>query len=170
MAMTAKWRNLLAVLPVFAVSPLSKCASTARNITCSFHDATIPGPRLIGPERQQAVEVSVKHDPGMLCHGPADSEGAPSLAFRNHQGCYLLESTVRFRGRDSVWTRVENADRSNELVLGVNPLPAGFRERVIGRLAAYTFGYDRDLPFRICHPRSERNFTTYGVPMTLQPI
>lgn len=86
MAMAAKWRNLLAILVVFAVSPLSMCASTACNLTCSFHDAAIPGPRLIGPERQQAVEVSVKHDPGILCHGPADSEGAPSLAFRNHQG------------------------------------------------------------------------------------
>ena len=39
---------------------------------------------------------------------------------------YLLESTMRFRTRNSVWTRVENVDRSNELLLGENPLPAGF--------------------------------------------
>jgi hypothetical protein len=33
---------------------------------------------------------------------------------------------MRFRTRNSVWTRVENVDRSNELLLGENPLPAGF--------------------------------------------
>ena len=86
MAMTAKWRSLLALLLVFAVSPLSMCASTACNITCSFHDATIPGPRLIGPEPQEPVQGSVGHDADMHCHAPADSPGAHSVAFRNHQG------------------------------------------------------------------------------------
>jgi hypothetical protein len=86
MAMTAKWRNLLAMLLVFAVSPLSMCASTACNITCSLDHATIPGPRLIGPERREAVKSSVKHDAGMHCHGPADPDGAHSMGFRNHQG------------------------------------------------------------------------------------
>ena len=86
MAMTAKWRNLLVMLLVFAVSPLSVCASAACNITCSFRDAIIPGPRLSGPERQEAVKGSVKHDAGMHCHGPADADGTHSVAFRNHQG------------------------------------------------------------------------------------
>ena len=57
---------------------------------------------------------------------------------------YLLESTVRFATRNYAWTRMENADRSNELLLGRAPLPAGFTEEPIGRVQAYTFGYSHD--------------------------
>ena len=40
---------------------------------------------------------------------------------------------------------MENAARSNELSLTPGtPLPAGFVERGIGHVAAFTFGYDRD--------------------------
>jgi hypothetical protein len=60
---------------------------------------------------------------------------------------YLLESTVRFRARNYFWTRIENADRSNELILGENPLPANFLEKEIGHVQAYTFGYDREFNF-----------------------
>lgn len=84
---------------------------------------------------------------------------------------YLLESTMRFRTRNSVWTRIENVDRSNELLLGENPLPAGFEERAIGRVQAYTFGYNRDFHI-VSHLASALGvqFTTYGVPATLGPI
>ena len=84
---------------------------------------------------------------------------------------YLLESTMRCRTRNSVWTRVENVDRSNELLLGENPLPAGFQERAIGRVQQYTFGYDRDFHI-VSHLASAlgAQFTTYGVPATLAPI
>jgi len=58
---------------------------------------------------------------------------------------YALESTVRFRVRNYAWTRIENVDRSNELILGENPLPPNFQEQPIGRVQAYTFGYDRDV-------------------------
>src|SRR3984893_8095369 len=58
---------------------------------------------------------------------------------------YALESTVRFRTRNYAWTRIENVDRSNELILGGNPLPRNFQEQQIGRVQAYTFGYDRDV-------------------------
>lgn len=60
---------------------------------------------------------------------------------------YLLESTVRFATRNYVWTRIENVDRSNELLLGENPLPPDFVERPVGRVQAYTFGYDHDFDF-----------------------
>ena len=84
---------------------------------------------------------------------------------------YLLESTMRCRTRNSVWTRVENVDRSTELLLGENPLPAGFQETPIGRVEAYTFGYDRDFHI-VSHLESALGvqFTTYGVPATLGPI
>lgn len=87
--MIAKCRDLLAMLLVFAVSPLAMCTPTVCGITCSFHEAAVRGPRLIGPESKQAANGSVKHDAGMHCHGPANSDGAHSAAFRDHQGtCY----------------------------------------------------------------------------------
>ncbi len=84
---------------------------------------------------------------------------------------YLFESLVRFKTRNYAWTRIENADRSNELIMGENPLPPGFLEKPIGHVQAYTFGYDRDFDLI---PDLESaigaQVTTYGVPGILQPI
>jgi hypothetical protein len=84
---------------------------------------------------------------------------------------YLLESTLRFATRNYVWTRIENADRSNELLLGHQALPPGFTEQRIGRVQAYILGYSRDIDV-IPHLASAIGvqFTTYGVPNVLQPI
>ena len=84
---------------------------------------------------------------------------------------YALESTLRFRIRNAVWTRIENATRSSELLIGENPLPPNFQERPIGRVQAYTFGYDRDFDL-VPHLSSALGvqFMTYGVPSVLQPI
>ena len=84
---------------------------------------------------------------------------------------YLLESTLRFSRHNYVWTRIENADRSNELTVGENPLPPGFQEKPIGRVQAYTFGYDHDFNV-IPHIASAigSQVTTYGVADSLKPI
>ncbi len=58
---------------------------------------------------------------------------------------YLLESTLRFAERNYVWTRIENVDRTNELLLKNEFQPPNFQENVIGRVQAYTAGYDRDI-------------------------
>jgi hypothetical protein len=94
-----------------------------------------------------------------------------SLADNSVFNSYLLESTARFRTRNYAWTRIENVDRSNELLLGENPLPPGFRERPIGRVQAYTFGYDHDFDL-IPHIASAigAQFTTYRVADVLKPI
>ncbi len=84
---------------------------------------------------------------------------------------YLLESTLDFRSRYHAWTRIENAERSNELILGENPLPPGFQETPIGDVQAYSFGYDRDfhfIPDLAIAPGAQ--FTVYGVPDILKPI
>jgi hypothetical protein len=62
-------------------------------------------------------------------------------------------------------------DRSNELLLGEAPLPAGFTEERVGRVQAYTFGYSRDFD-AIPHLASALGgqFTTYGVGDALRPI
>ena len=59
---------------------------------------------------------------------------------------YLLESTLRFAERNYVWTRIENVDRTSELLLKGEFEPPNFNEYVVGRVQAYTGGYDRDLP------------------------
>lgn len=84
---------------------------------------------------------------------------------------YVFESTARFRVRNYVWTRIESAERSNELLLGENPLPPGFREQPIGQVQAYTLGYDRDIDL-VPHLASAigAQFTTYGVAQGLKSI
>ena len=84
---------------------------------------------------------------------------------------YLFESTMRFRESNYAWTRIENAERSNELILGENLLPPGFQERPIGRVQGYTLGYDHDVKL-VPHLASAigAQVTTYGVPNQLQSI
>jgi hypothetical protein len=84
---------------------------------------------------------------------------------------YLFESTLRFLTRNYAWTRIESAARTNELILGENPLPPNFVEKPIGQVQAYTFGYDHDLDLipRLASALGAQ-FTTYGVPNTLQAI
>jgi hypothetical protein len=83
---------------------------------------------------------------------------------------YLFESTARFLTRNYAWTRIESAERSNELILGENPLPPDFVEKPIGQVQAYTLGYDRDFDL-LPHLASAlgAQFTTYGVPDILKP-
>jgi hypothetical protein len=80
---------------------------------------------------------------------------------------YVAESTVRF-GKNYSWTRIENADRTNELLLGENSFPTNFQERYFARVQAYTLGYDRDIG-NLPHLATALGvqFTWYGVPDVL---
>jgi len=84
---------------------------------------------------------------------------------------YLAESTVRFAKHNYAWTRIENVDRTNDLLLGENPLPPGFEEKFLARVQAYTFGYDREFNF-IPHVSSAfgGQYTLYTKPSFLNPI
>ncbi len=94
-----------------------------------------------------------------------------SLSDGNIGNGYLLESTIQFRRRNYAWTRIENVDRTNELLVGEHPLPPNFTERYFTRVQAYTLGYDRELA-HIPHLSTAlgAQFTTYGVPPALKPI
>jgi hypothetical protein len=83
---------------------------------------------------------------------------------------YLLESTLRFLERNYVWTRIENVDRTNQLLLGENPEPPGFSERYFTRVQAYTAGYEREVG-RFPHLSTGlgAQLTWYGVPADLKP-
>jgi hypothetical protein len=93
-----------------------------------------------------------------------------SLLDGNTGNGYLLESTLNFLKRNYVWTRIENADRTNELLLGENPEPPGFEERYLARVQAYTAGYDREVG-NLPHLSTAlgAQVTWYGVPEALRP-
>src|ERR1700687_5911509 len=95
----------------------------------------------------------------------------PSLPDTSTFNSYLLESTVRFLTRNYAWTRIENVDRSNELLIGERPLPSNFREEPFGPVQAYTFGYSHDFDL-IPHVASAvgAQVTTYGVGNVFKPI
>jgi hypothetical protein len=83
---------------------------------------------------------------------------------------FLLESTLRFLERNHAWTRIENVDRTNDL-LAEGPQPPGINERYFARVQAYTTGYEREVG-RIPHLSTAlgAQFTWYGVPHILKPI
>jgi len=84
---------------------------------------------------------------------------------------YLAESTLQFATRNYVWTRIENTDRSSELLFQNGNLPAGFEESPLARVQAYSFGYDRDIDV-IPHLATAvgAQVTTYGVSDRLKGI
>jgi len=82
---------------------------------------------------------------------------------------YLAESTLRFAELNYVWTRIENVDRTNELLLRNQFEPSNFRESIIGRTQAYTGGYERDINL-IPHLATGigAQLTLYTTPKTLR--
>ena len=88
------------------------------------------------------------------------------------ENSYLAEALLRFASTNYAWTRLENAGRSNELVLTPGtPLPPNFAESPIGHVAAYTFGYDHDLPLGrhlLAAPGAQA--TLYRTPSALRSI
>jgi hypothetical protein len=125
--------------------------------------------------------LGIRHDtismPGMDMSTPATGNWSTtllwgrtrSLADNGKENSYLLESLLQIHTRNYVWTRIENAGRSNELLLPPgSALPPNFTESPIGHVAAYTFGYDRDYhiaPHLLAAPGAQ--FTTYTTPAPL---
>lgn len=87
------------------------------------------------------------------------------------QNSYLLESTVRLGTRNYLYTRIEDVDRTSELLLGEKPIPIGFQETSAGRVQAYTFGYDRDVKAHVPHFAAAlgAQVTSYAPGAELQP-
>ena len=94
-----------------------------------------------------------------------------SLADGNVGNGYLAESTVQFLTKNFGWTRIENVDRTNELLLGETPLPPDFQEKYYTRVQAYTVGYDREIGNILQLATAiGGQVTWYGVPEVLQPL
>jgi hypothetical protein len=146
-----------------------------QNWSGQYSFAHITSPEALYPsENQQRMTASIMYN-RPLAHGNWASSAiwgrTRSLPGAEIENSYLFESTLRFKSRNYVWTRLENAGRSNELLVGENPLPPGFEEMPLTHVQAYTFGYDRDF-LHIPHLASAlgAQVTTYGVGQPLQPI
>ncbi len=122
----------------------------ARNWSGQYSYGHIHSPEALFPdENQTRMTASVMYNRPI---GPQDNWASTLLWGRTHepgdnliQNSYLFESTLRFHDRNYAYTRIENADRTTELLLGENPIPPGFHEVSAGHVQAYTFGYSRSI-------------------------
>lgn len=145
------------------------------NWSGQFSYGRIASPEALSPgEDQTRTTASIMYN-RPFSHGNWASTAVwgrtRSIPDSSKENSYLFESTVRFWNANYAWTRVENAGRTNELLIGEHTLPAGFREEPLTHVQAYTFGYDRQ--FALWHHLSTAagaQVTTYGVGRPLQPI
>jgi hypothetical protein len=157
----------------------------AANISAQYSVAHLTGPESLVPrdnETRQTASVlfnrpvGIHRDttsmPGMTMSTPATGNWSTTLLWGQAKALpsdlrgnsYLLESLLTLR-RNSVWTRIEVAARTSELLIPEPPV-----ETTIGHVQAYTLGYDRD--YRLGHllvaPGAQ--FTLYHAPTALQPL
>jgi len=147
--------------------------SVAQNWSSQYSIAHLTSPEAIHPgEDVRRMTASVMYN-RPFAHG----NWATTLLWgRNsdlsaHQvfNGYLAESTVRFLNRNNVWERVENVDRTSELLGAAEPPNAP--ERFLARVQAYTTGYDREFSWvpRVSSALGGQ-VTFYGKPAFLTPI
>src|SRR3984957_19366924 len=146
-----------------------------KNWSGQYSYARIASPEALFPnDNQERMTASVMYNRPLRNGNWASSliwGRTKSLEDNSRFNSYTLESTLGFLSCNHVWTRIENVERSNELLLGENPLPPDFNEQPIGRVQAYTVGYDRDFNV-IPHIDTAigAQATVYGVGENLRPI
>lgn len=129
---------------------------------------------LHSPEALRPDENIVRTTASLMYNRPlAGGSWASTLVWgRNHSSegltwnGYLAETTLRFADRNAVWGRIEDVDRTTELL---QPAP-GLPEGIAGRVQAYTAGYDRSIgtwPHLDIAPGGQ--FTLYRTPAGLRP-
>lgn len=137
--------------------------------------ARIVSPEALFPESNQARMTASAMYNRPLARGNWASTllwGRTSEIGEGHvMNSYLAETTLQFADRNNVWGRIENAARTNELLIGEHPLPAGFHEEPLTHVQAYTAGYDREIS-RAGHMSIAvgAQITAYGVGKPLQSI
>ncbi len=150
-------------------------AQPGQNWSAQYSFARLTSPEALHPEEDvQRMTASVMYNRPL-----AKGNWATTLLWgRNHAlptgenfNSYLAESTLRFAANERVWSRIENLDRTSELLLGQQPEPPGFAEHFLARIQAYTLGYDHDFHFipGIATALGGQ-VTLYGKPDFLTPI
>lgn len=137
--------------------------------------ARIASPEALFPSEDQArTTASVMYNKPLRRGNWASSAvwgRTRSLEDSSKENSYLLESTFHFHEKNYVAIRLENAGRSNELLVGERPLPAGFREEPLTHVQAYTFGYDREIRILpVVSSAVGAQISMYGVGTPLKPI
>lgn len=145
----------------------------AQNWSGQFSYGRIASPEeLFSSENQARTTASIMYNRPFE-HGNWSSSAAwgrtRSLEDSAKENSYLFESTIDFHEKNYAWMRLENAGRSNELLVGEHPLAPGFKEEPLTHVQAYTFGYDREVSF-IPHLSSAigAQVSIYGVGQPLQ--
>ena len=147
-----------------------------RNWSGQYSIARIVSPEALYQHDDQQRQTASAMYSRTLARGNWDSTAVwgrtRSLADNGKQNSYLLESTLHFADKNAVWTRIENASRTNELLLRPGtPLPPGFQERALAHVQAYSFGYDRDMyAKRHVSFAPGLQLTTFNTPTSLQPL
>jgi len=146
-----------------------------KNWSAQYSFANLVSPEALHPnEDLQRMTASVMYN-RPLSHG---NWASTLLWGRNHSlangenfNGYLAESTLRFADLNYVWGRIENVDRTTELLLNGHPEPPGFEESFLARVQAYTFGYDREFKF-VSHVATAvgGQVTLYTKPQFLTPL
>ncbi|HEY3704156.1 MAG TPA: hypothetical protein VGL22_03790 [Terracidiphilus sp.] len=128
--------------------------------------------RLHSPEAVHPEEDILRQTASIAAHfGKHNTLDAGAVWGRNHTvgaaqnwNAYLLEATLHMRSKHALWTRMENADRTSDL-LG-NAAPEA--EYVVGRVQAYTGGYAYSLhSWSFGAVELGAQFTTYTTPSSL---
>ena len=160
------------------------------NLSAQYSIAHITSPEALSPsdnQRRQTVSVMVNRPIGV--HHDTQSMNGMDMAssptgnwsntfvwgqtltlptlpspIHTEENSYLLESLLQFHTRNFLWTRIESADRTSEL-LGISP------ETNVGHVQAYSLGYDRQYhvaPHLLAAPGAQ--FTLYRSPDALAPV
>lgn len=128
-------------------------------------------PEAVHPDEdvlRQTASVAYHHDfrlgslNSIAVWGRNHTDGSPIDATG-----YLFEGALQRSGRETMWTRIENADRTTDLLEDAAP-PV---ESAVGRVQAYTGGYARRI-WSCGHATAElgAQITGYGVPERLAPL
>jgi hypothetical protein len=157
--------------------------SPSPNWSGQYSIAHIVSPEALYPgEDQQRQTASIMYNKPFGSTGPDGTHlgnwsstllwgRTRSLADNSKENSYLTESLLKFAGRNYLWIRIENAGRSNELLIDPgHSLPPNFEESPIGHVQAYTFGYDRNFriaPHVLAAPGAQ--FTSYTAPQMFVP-
>ena len=149
--------------------------SPARNWSLQYSHAHLTSPEAIHPgEDVPRMTASVMYNRPL-----ARGNWASMLLWGRNSGLnehligngYLAESTLHFLNRNNVWGRVENVDRTSDL-LSVGAFVAGNApERFLGRVQAYSAGYDREFSWLPdVSSALGGQVTFYGKPAFLTPV
>jgi hypothetical protein len=121
-------------------------ASPEKDWLVQYSLGHLHSPEALHPEEdvlRQTASVSFHHA-WTLRAGSVANLDASAIWGRNHTigtavnaNGYLLEAEARVNDRHSIWTRIENDDRTSDLLGAAAPA----EETVIGRVQAYTGGY-----------------------------